>query len=167
MGLLDAVMGALGSSNQGGGAVNSAGGGADLLGAVIGMLGQGGAQGGGLGGLAGLVNKMQQSGLGEVAASWIGTGQNHPISADQLGGVLGSDTVSNMANQLGLNQGDLLGQLTQVLPQLVDKLTPQGQVPHGDLGGILGGLLGGQGNAGGQPDLGALAGILGGMLNKR
>lgn len=163
MGLLDSVIGALGSSGQTG----NAGGGADLLGAVIGMLSQGGAQGGGLGGLAGLVNKMQQSGLGDVAASWIGTGQNHPISADQLGGVLGSDTVSNMANQLGLNQGDLLGQLTQVLPQLVDKLTPQGQVPQGDLGGILGGLLGGQGNSqGGQPDLGALAGILGGMLKR-
>ncbi len=166
MGLLDSVIGALGSSGHSG----NAGSGADLLGAVIGMLGQGGAQGGGLGGLAGLVNKMQQGGLGEVAASWIGTGQNHPISADQLGGVLGSDTVSNMAKQLGLNQGDLLGQLTQVLPQLVDKLTPQGHVPQGDLGGILGGLLGGQGgqgNAGGQPDLGALAGMLGGMLNKR
>lgn len=164
MGLLDSVIGALGSANGGG----AGGGGADLLGAVIGMLGQGGQQGGGLGGLAGLVTKMQQSGLGDVAASWIGTGQNHPISADQLGGVLGSDTVSNMASQLGMNHGDLLGQLSQVLPQLVDKLTPQGQIPHGDLGGALGGLLGGgQGGQGGQPDLGALAGMLGGLLNKR
>jgi uncharacterized protein YidB (DUF937 family) len=163
MGLLDSVIGALGSSGQGGGA----GGGADLLGAVIGMLGQGGGQGGGLGGLAGLVNKMQQSGLGDVAASWVGTGQNQSISPDQLGGVLGHDTVSNMATQLGMNHGDLLGQLTQVLPQLVDKLTPQGQVPHGDLGSMLGGLLGGgQGAQGGQPDLGALAGILGGMLKR-
>ena len=166
MGLLDSVIGALGSSGQAG---NNAGG--DLLGAVIGMLGQGGAQGGGLGGLAGLVNKMQQSGLGEVAASWVGTGQNQSISADQLGGVLGHDTVANMANQLGMNHGDLLGQLTQMLPQLVDQLTPQGQVPHGDLGGILGGLMGGQqpgaqGAPGGQPDLGALAGMLGGLLKR-
>jgi len=162
MGLLDSVIGALGQSGQGGGA----GGGADLLSAVVSMLGQSGGQGGGLGGLAGLVAKMQQSGLGDVAASWVGTGQNQPISADQLGGVLGGDTVSNMASQLGLNQGDLLGQLTQVLPQLVDKLTPQGQIPQGDLGGMLGGLLGGQGGQGGQPDLGALAGMLGSMLKK-
>ncbi len=161
MGLLDSVIGALGSSGQGGGA----GGGADLLGAVIGMLGQGGPQGGGLGGLAGLVNKMQQGGLGDVAASWVGTGQNQPISAEQLGGVLGSDAVSSMASQLGLNSGDLLGQLTQLLPQVVDKLTPQGQIPQGDLGSALGGLLGG--GQGGQPDLGALAGMLGDLLNKR
>lgn len=169
MGLLDSVIGALGQSGQGGGGA----GGADLLGAVIGMLGQGGGQAGGLGGLAGLVAKMQQSGLGDVAASWVGTGQNQPISADQLGGVLGQDTVSNMASKLGMNQGDLMGQLTQMLPQVVDKLTPQGQVPQGDLGSLLGGLMGG-GQGGGQgggaqggPDLGALAGMLGGLLNKR
>lgn len=139
MGLLDSVIGALGNSGQGGG------GGADLLGAVVGMLGQGGGQAGGLGGLAGLVAKMQQSGLGDVAASWISTGQNAPISADQLGGVLGSDTVSNMASQLGMNHGHLLGQLSQLLPQVVDQLTPQGQMPQqGDLGSLLGGLLKGR-----------------------
>ncbi len=162
MGLLDSVIGALGQSGQGGGA----GGGADLLSAVVSMLGQSGGQGGGLGGLAGLVAKMQQSGLGDVAASWVGTGQNQPISADQLGGVLGGDTVSHMASQLGLNSGDLMGQLTQLLPQVVDKLTPQGQIPQGDIGGMLGGLLGGAGGQGGQPDLGALAGMLGGLLKK-
>jgi uncharacterized protein YidB (DUF937 family) len=165
MGLLDSVIGALGQ-NQGGGA--AMGGGGDLLGAVIGMLGQGGGQGGGLGGLAGLVAKMQQSGLGDVAASWVGTGQNLPIDADQLGGVLGRDNIDGMAQQLGVNSGDLMGQLTQMLPQLVDKLTPQGQIPQGDIGGMLGGLLGGQGGgaqAGGG--LGDLAGMLGGLLNKR
>jgi uncharacterized protein YidB (DUF937 family) len=164
MGLLDSVIGALGSSGQGGGG----GGNAALIGAVINMLGQGGGQGGGLGGLAGLVTKMQQGGLGDVAASWIGTGQNHPISADQLGGVLGHDTVSNMANQLGMDHGDLMGQLTHMLPQLVDKLTPQGQIPQGDLGGVLSGMLGGQPGGGGQGGgLGDLAGMLGGLLNKR
>jgi len=71
-----------------------------------------------------------------------------PISPDQLGGVLGGDKVSEMASQLGVDQGDLLGQLSQMLPQVVDKLTPNGQVPQqvdlgglGDLGGLLGGLL--------------------------
>ncbi len=167
MGLLDSVIGALGQQQQGGGG----GGQGALIGAVISMLGQGGGQAGGLGGLAGLVAKMGQSGLGDMAASWVGTGQNQSISPDQLGGVLGQDTVSSMAGQLGMNQGDLLGQLTQMLPQLVDKLTPQGQVPHGDLGSILGGMLGGQqgGQAAGAGGAGAgdLIGMLGGLLNKR
>lgn len=161
MGLFDSVIGALG---QRGGQAQP-----DLLGAVIGMLGQGGGQAGGLGGLAGLVAKLQQSGLGDVAASWVGTGQNQAISPDQLGGVLGNDAISGMAGQLGMDQGDLLGQLSQLLPQVVDKLTPQGQIPEGDIGGLLGGLLGGQGGqTGGQKGgIGDLAGMLGGLLNKR
>ena len=170
MGLLDSVIGALGQS-QGGA---SSGGQADLISAVVGMLaqgsgssgGQGGGALGGLGGLAGLVARMQQSGLGDVAKSWISTGQNQPISPDQLGGVLGSDTVAGMAGQLGLNSSDLLGQLSQMLPQVVDKLTPQGQIPQGDIGGMLGGLLGGP-NGGQGGGLGDLAGMLGGLLNKR
>ena len=167
MGLFDSVIGALGQS-QGGA---SSGGQAKLISAIVSMLGQGGGQGGalgglgGVGGLAGLVAKMQQSGLGDVAKSWVGTGQNEPISPDQLGGVLGNDTVAGMAGQLGINQGDLLGQLSQMLPQVVDKLTPQGQIPQGDIGGLLGGLLGGQGGQSGG--LGDLAGLLGGLLNKR
>ena len=157
MGLLDSVVGALGQS-QGGGQP-------DLLGAVIGMLGQGGGQAGGLGGLAGLVAKFQQSGLGDVAASWVGTGENKPIAPDQLGGVLGNDMLSGLAQQMGMNQGDLLGQLSQMLPQVVDKLTPNGQIPQGDIGGILGNMLGGQGRAqaGGMGDL---AGMLGSLLKR-
>ncbi len=156
MGLLDSVIGALGNNASGGG-----GGQGELINAVIGMLAQGG-------GLSGLVEKMQQGGLGEIASSWVGTGQNLPIGADQLGGLLGGDTVSSMAGQLGMNQGDLLGQLSKMLPQLVDGLTPQGQIPQGDLGSLLGGMLGGGGGAQqGGPDLGALAGMLGGILGKR
>jgi uncharacterized protein YidB (DUF937 family) len=152
MGLLDSVIGALGHP-QGGGQ----GGQGDLLGAVIGMLGQGGGQAGGLGGLAGLVAKLQQSGLGDVASSWVSSGQNLPISPDQLGGVLGNDTVAGLAKQLGLDHGDLLGQLSHMLPQVVDKLTPNGQIPHGDVGGMLG-------QSGGFDNL---AGMLGGLLKQR
>ena len=152
MGLLDTVIGALG---QGGGAANNPQ--AALINAVIGMLGQGGGQSGGLGGLAGLVAKMQQGGLGEVASSWVGTGQNLPISPDQLGSLLGGDTIGNMAGQLGMNQGDLLSQLSHMLPQVVDKLTPQGQIPQGDIGGLLGGAGGG-----GADLMGMLGGLLGG-----
>ena len=163
MGLLDSVIGALGQSPGG---AHSSGGQADLISAVVGMLAQGSA---GPGGLAGLVAKMQQSGLGDVVRSWISTGQNQPISPDALGGVLGNDTVAGLAGQLGMNHGELLGQLAQMLPQVVDKLTPQGQIPHGDIGAIIGGLLGGLDGAqsGRLGNLGQLAGMLGGLLNKR
>lgn len=149
MGLLDSVLGAaLGGGNSG-----SGGGQAELLKMVIGMLagggqgGQGGAASGGLGGLGGLLEQFQRSGLGEVAGSWVSTGQNLPISPDQLGKVLGGDQIAGMASKLGMNQGDLLGQLSQMLPQVIDQLTPNGQVPQQidaggiDLGSLLGGLL--------------------------
>jgi uncharacterized protein YidB (DUF937 family) len=162
MGLLDSVIGALGQP-QGGGS----GGQADLLGALIGMLGQGGGAGGGmggglgglgagLGGLAGLVQKFQQAGLGEAVGSWIGTGHNLPVSAEQISSVLGSDTVARLAEQAGLGHGDVAHQLSQMLPQLVDKLTPNGQLPQGDdLGAALG--------AGGLDNL---AGMLGGFMKR-
>ncbi|CAD5373226.1 conserved hypothetical protein [Rubrivivax sp. A210] len=138
MGLFDSVVGALGSAASGGN-----GGQPDLMGLVAGLLGQGQ---GGLGGLAGLVAKFQQGGLGEVVASWVSTGQNLPISPAQLGSVLGNDAVAGLAQKAGLDQGALLGQLSQLLPQVVDKLTPDGQLPQGggmgDLAGMLGGLSG-------------------------
>ena len=143
MGLLDSVIGAMGqTTGQGGG-----GGQAELLNLVVGMLGQGGA--GGAGGLGGLVQQFEQGGLGHLVQSWIGNGQNLPISADQLRSVLGNDTVASMASKLGMDHGDLLGQLSQMLPQVVDKITPNGQLPQagtgagglGDLAGMLGGLL--------------------------
>ncbi len=163
MGLLDTVIGALGQGQGGGAGGNPQ---AALISAVIGMLGQGGGQAGGLGGLAGLVAKMQQGGLGDVAASWVGTGQNLPVSPEQLGSVLGGDAIGSLSSQLGMKQGDLLGQLAQLLPQVVDKLTPQGQIPEGDIGGLLAGLTGGQGGpaGGGAPDL---MGLLGGLLGRR
>ena len=184
MGLLDSVIGALGQSHAGATGASTSGGQADLIGSIVSMLGQGdgqGAQGsqggqggpggalGGIGGLIGLVARMQQSGLGDVVKSWVGGGDNLPVSPDQLGGVLGHDTVTSMAEQLGMNHGDLLSQLSQMLPQVVDKLTPQGQIPQGDVAGMLGGLLGGQGGQGsGQSGgLSDLAGMLGGLLNKR
>ncbi len=140
MGLLDSLVGALGQ----GGAANPQG---DLLKMLIGMLSQGGAEAGsgaaapgGLGGLGGLLEAFARNGLGHVADSWVGSGQNLPVSADQLSQVLGSERVGQMANQLGLNPGDLLGQLVHLLPQVVDKVTPQGQVPQGDLAAQLGGV---------------------------
>lgn len=128
MGLLDSVLGAA-MGGQGGAA---GGGNAALLNAVVGMLGNDSAHGG----LGGLVAKFQQSGLGDVMASWISTGQNMPVSADQLRGALGDDTLGQLARQTGASHADVLGQLTQLLPQVVDQLTPQGQAPQGGLGNV-------------------------------
>ena len=145
MGLLDSVIGMV-AGGQGGGGGNAA-----LLNAIVGMLagggGQAGAQGGavgglgGLGGLGGMLAKAQQAGLGDVVSSWIGHGQNTPISADQVSNVLGSDMVANLAKQLGMSHGDAASQISQMLPDVVDRLTPHGQVPQGGLGNV-GDLLG-------------------------
>ena len=132
MGLLDSVVGMM-AGGQGGGGGNAA-----LLNAVVGMLAGGGQGGGGLGAMLG---KAQQAGLGDVVSSWIGSGQNMPISADQLGSVMGSDTLANLAKQLGMSNGDAASQISQMLPDVVDRLTPQGQMPQGGLGNV-GDLLG-------------------------
>lgn len=150
MGLLDSVLGAaLGNvGNAGGGLGGAAGGGQGaLLNAVIGMLSQSGGAAGGLGGLGGLVSAFTKGGMGDAVNSWVGPGQNMPVSADQVTSALGNDTIGNLAQQLGMGHGDVAGQLSQMLPGLIDKLTPGGQIPHGDVGGMgdlasmLGGLL--------------------------
>lgn len=144
MGLLDSVVG--GMLGGGGGS----GGNSQLLQIVMGMLtnqGGGGMGGlGGSGGLGGLLQRFQQGGLGDVAASWISTGPNQPVSGEQLQGVFGNDTIAQIAQQLGLSQGDTLGQLSQMLPTVVDKLTPNGELPTGtpdmgQLGDLMGSLL--------------------------
>jgi uncharacterized protein YidB (DUF937 family) len=80
------------------------------------------------GGVQGLVAQFEKQGLGGVVGSWVGTGANQPISADQLHQVLGSDMVTQMAQKFGLNPQDLLQKLAANLPQAVDKLTPGGVV---------------------------------------
>src|SRR5215469_12070497 len=81
------------------------------------------------GGLAGLLEKLQGAGHGEVVKSWVGPGQNQPIEPGQLRSALGQKTVSDVAQQAGLNEQDFLTQLSQNLPQFVDKLTPNGRIP--------------------------------------
>jgi len=82
------------------------------------------------GGLSGLVQSFHDKGLGGVAASWVGTGQNLPISADQIQHVLGSDQVKQLAAQAGISPDAAGTALSQLLPTLVDKLTPNGQMPQ-------------------------------------
>ncbi len=139
MGLLDSVLGALANSQPGvqppaPGATQGVPG-SVLLSTVIAMLANGQqAQGAGVGGVGDLIGRFTRGGLGDVIGSWIGHGQNQPVSGDQLTQVLGSDTIGQIAAQLGLSHGDAAAQLSQVLPEAVDRLTPQGQAPSGGLG---------------------------------
>ncbi len=122
MGLLDSVMGALGGAGGNGGGNNA------MLDVVMQML----SSKGGNGGLAGLVQAFQKNGLGEQMSSWISTGQNLPISPDQIQAALGSGQLGQIAGQLGMNESQAAGGLADLLPQVIDKLTPNGQMPQGD-----------------------------------
>jgi uncharacterized protein YidB (DUF937 family) len=81
------------------------------------------------GGLAGLVQQFHDKGLGGLVSSWVSTGQNLPISADQLQHVLGSEQVKELAARAGISSETASSHLTQLLPMLIDKLTPNGQLP--------------------------------------
>jgi uncharacterized protein YidB (DUF937 family) len=135
MGLLDGLAGQVLGQMAGG----TQGQGDQLLQLAMGLI-----QNGGLGQLLG---RFQQAGLADHTASWVGTGQNVPISADQLKTALGSGTVADIAGELGLSQDQAAGGLANILPQLIDHLTPQGQVTEGSalqsgLAALAGKLLG-------------------------
>ncbi len=85
--------------------------------------------GGLLGGLGGLLEKFQQSGHGDVAKSWVGSGQNQPISPGPLSSALGPAIIMTLAQKTGLSEQEVKAQLSQALPGFVDKLTPQGRLP--------------------------------------
>lgn len=130
MGLLDTLAGSIGA----GGAQP------DLTKIVMSLVQQ-------AGGIEGLLAKLQQGGLADAAASWISTGPNQAVSPAQLEGALGGDLLGMLARQFGMRQGELAGQLSKLLPQAVDKLSPGGQLPQPgsggqDFGALLGSLLG-------------------------
>jgi uncharacterized protein YidB (DUF937 family) len=83
------------------------------------------------GGVQGLVNQFERKGLGGIAHSWVGTGPNQPVSADQLLHVLGSDNVAQFAGKLNVSPEELLNKLSELLPEHVDKMTPGGAAPKG------------------------------------
>lgn len=98
-----------------------------------------------VGGISGLQNMFQQKGLGGIVSSWIGTGQNLPISNDQLQDVLHSGMLQNLAAKTGMDPSVLSNMMSQMLPHVVDKLTPNGQVPDsGALAQMMKGLAAGQ-----------------------
>ena len=75
------------------------------------------------------MERFQQNGHGDVINSWIGSGQNQPITPDQLHQALGPDAVNNLSRMTGVSSQDLVSELSRVLPGIVDKLTPQGRIP--------------------------------------
>ncbi len=169
MGLLDSVLGSVMNSQNGqqpqgqggelgglgglgamGGAFGGLGGivalaaqNPQLVQAVMGML----SNDGGNGGLSGLIEKFQRAGLGDVVASWLGSGANQPVSGGQVTQALGQGTVSQLGERMGVGADDAASQLAQVLPGLIDHFTPKGHAPEGGLGsgsdlmGMLRGLL--------------------------
>jgi uncharacterized protein YidB (DUF937 family) len=155
MGLLDSVLGAALGGQQGGQAQGAGGIDPQMVMSIVGALMNNG------GGLSGVLGKLQQGGLADAAASWVGTGANQPVSGDALSSALGPDLMGQITQALGGNGQQAGNVLAQVLPGLIDQLTPQGQVPADNGLGGLGALLGG--GQGGGADL---AGMLGGLLKR-
>lgn len=85
------------------------------------------------GGLQGIINSFQQKGMGDIVSSWISTGENKPISSDQVREGLGQQNIQQLAGKAGVSQEEASSRLSQHLPGLIDKLTPQGTVPEGGL----------------------------------
>lgn len=114
------------------------------------------------GGVEGLAQKFGGSGLSDVAASWIGKGNNLPISAKQIESVLGSGPIGQIAERLGVSPAQAASALSVALPMIIDRLTPDGDAANAkegvDAGDILGGLLGSGG--------GGLGSALGGLLKR-
>ena len=110
------------------------------------------------GGLQGLIGQLQSGGLVDVVSSWVGTGANLPVSGEQLQQALGGDTLGQLAQQFGGDAQAAAGGLANVLPGLIDQLTPNGQLPADGGAGALQGLLGAQ--------AGDVMGMLGGLLKR-
>jgi len=121
MSLFDQVGRALGGMLGGEGGDSSA-----MVGHLLDALGKGGQQNG----LAGLVETFQANGLGKIAESWVSTGENLPVSQSQLTQALGQGVIQRVAQATGMSPDALSAKLTEVLPMVVDKLTPDGKVPE-------------------------------------
>jgi uncharacterized protein YidB (DUF937 family) len=122
------------ADRSGGGLSGGPGGGlGNILSGGLGGLLAGGAAGSVLsGGLGDLLNQFQQSGHGDTANSWVGSGQNKPISKGDLANALGADQLDQLSSQSGMSRDELLDGLSQYLPKVVDHLTPDGRLPNAD-----------------------------------
>jgi uncharacterized protein YidB (DUF937 family) len=88
------------------------------------------------GGLSGLVQTFKQQGLGDIISSWVGTGTNAAITPDQVQEGLGSDVIQQLAEKSGVSIDAAKAQLAELLPSLIDKVTPEGKIPEGGLLGM-------------------------------
>ena len=118
MSLLDQVVGALAGGESGGSG--------NLLQVVLQLVNNPRT-----GGLEGLIRSFQQGGLGDIVNSWVANGRNLPVSGEQIESVLGGSALQDLAAQLGVSPQQASGSLADVLPQLIDQLTPNGEVPQG------------------------------------
>jgi uncharacterized protein YidB (DUF937 family) len=115
--LLGGILGGRGGTGSGG----------LLVGALLKALGSGSGGGNPLGGL---LEKLGGAGLGEQAQSWVGTGDNRSVTGDQLRQALGDETLGRVAREAGVTPDQAADDLAQVLPPVVDRLTPEGRVPE-------------------------------------
>lgn len=128
MNLLESLLSGLAGSNTSSGQSAN-----PMLQVLLQML----AGNGQFGGLSGLARQFEQAGFGREMHSWISTGQNLPITPDQLMQVFGQGQMQQMAAGSGMDLGSLAGGLADMLPQLIDRMTPSGQVPAGGVDGAL------------------------------
>jgi uncharacterized protein YidB (DUF937 family) len=148
MGLLDGILKQLGGAKGG----QAAGLGAlaeivmknpQLVSAAISMLNPKDTSVGGGGGLGDVISAFNKGGLGDTMSSWVGGGPNKPVDPGALANVLGPEILGQFAQKAGIGQADAGSALASVLPELINHITPQGQVPQGNaLDGVLGSLLG-------------------------
>ncbi len=122
MGILDGILKSVGGKLFGGEAQGG------LMEQVLGLINNPQT-----GGLSGLVEQFTSKGLGGLVTSWIGTGENQPISGEQIEQTLGSDKIQEIAQKLGISGTEASGGLAALLPQIIDKLTPEGKLPEGGL----------------------------------
>lgn len=127
MGIMDQLGQAVGGMMGGQSAQNP------LLQVITGLLGQNSS----VGGLAGLVQAFQKNGLSDIVNSWVSTGKNLPISAEQIKQGLGGDLLSQLAGKAGLSPDAAGSQLSSLLPDLIDKLTPGGKIEAGSIDQLL------------------------------
>jgi uncharacterized protein YidB (DUF937 family) len=119
MGILDSITGQI----LGGGSTQNA-----LMNALVAMLGNKQS-----GGLAGLVQQFAGKGLGDIVNSWVSTGKNLPVTPEQISQALGDKTIGKLASQTGIPAEEVSSHLATLLPQVVDKLTPDGKIAQSDI----------------------------------
>ena len=123
MGLLDLVKGVAGKFLGGsGGAQNP------LLDIALGLINNPK-----VGGLTGLLETFKSKGLGDAVSSWISTGQNQPVSGEQIQHVIGKEQIQQIAEKIGISKGEVSSGLASILPEIIDKLTPNGTLPESGL----------------------------------